>query len=185
MRHSRLLLIITLVFLSAACAATPAPAESDYRTTATVKDIMDSMIDPSADVIWDSVATIVDESGTHERFPQNDEEWANVRRHTITLLEATNLLLIPGRHIARPGEKADDPNVELAPEAIESMVNQDRAAWTRLVHGLHDVMSETLKAVDAKDKEAIYNIGERIDQACENCHLKYWYPNDIHRLRRY
>jgi hypothetical protein len=36
----------------------------------------------------------------------------------------------------------------------------------------------TLKAVDAKDKDALFHSIESIDKACENCHLHYWYPND-------
>src|SRR5207248_1665475 len=120
---------IALVFcglLVTACGSTPPVPEDLYRPTATVKDIMDSMVDPNADFVWESVATVIDADGTHETFPQNDEEWTELRRHTITLMEATNLLLTPGRHVARTGEKADDPKIELAPEAIEAMVNQDR-----------------------------------------------------------
>ena len=34
----------------------PAP---EFRVDATIKDIMDSMVDPSADYIWDAVASTV------------------------------------------------------------------------------------------------------------------------------
>jgi hypothetical protein len=34
-----------------------------FRPTATVKDIMTSIVDPSADVLWNSVATIVTATG--------------------------------------------------------------------------------------------------------------------------
>jgi hypothetical protein len=174
-----------LLLLLAACASKPASEPSLYRPTATIKDIMDSMVDPNADFVWNSVATIVDAEGEHERFPQTDEEWKELRRHTVTLLEATNLLLIPGRHIARPGEKAENPKVELGPEEIEDLVNKDRASWIRLAYGLHDSVAVALKAVDARDKEGIMSAGEGIDKACESCHQKYWYPNDTTGLKRY
>jgi len=164
-----LALTSTLVF-GAACTAKPQQAaqqESDYRPTATVKDIMDSLVDPGSDVLWDSVETIV-----------TDEEWKNVRNHAIMLLEATNLLLVPGRHVAKPGEKADDPKVELAPEQIETLINQDRAAWIKFAHGLQDATMESMKAIEKKDPEGLLNTGDGIDKACENCHLKYWYPNE-------
>ena len=38
----------------------PAPAQPAYTTTATVKDLMLSIIDPSADVVWNSVTTAMD-----------------------------------------------------------------------------------------------------------------------------
>ena len=41
--------------------------QSDFRPTATIKDIMVSIIDPESDVLWNSVATIVSLSGTEER----------------------------------------------------------------------------------------------------------------------
>src|SRR5687767_13080996 len=78
--------------------------QAQFRPTATIKDIMVSVIDPEADVLWNSVATIVTASGTEEREPRTDEDWATLRRSAIQLVEATNLLRVPGRHVARPGE---------------------------------------------------------------------------------
>jgi hypothetical protein len=137
---------------------------------------MDSMVDPSADVIWESVATIITIAGTEEKAPQTDDEWKAVRRGAIRIIEATNLLLMPGRHVARPGEKAENENIELAPEEIEARLNQDHASWITLAHGLHDAGVTALHAIDAKDPPALSAAGEGLDRACENCHLKYWYP---------
>ena len=182
------LLSSILLFLGSACTARqPEPqtqAQAEYRPNATIKDIMDSTIDPSADVLWDSFEVLISESGTEEKIPRTDEEWANVQHNAVTLAEATNLLLIPGRHVARPGEKADDPKVELAPEQIESMINQDRQSWTKLVHELNDVAMESLKAVEAKNLEAILVAGDKIDKACGNCHEKYWYPAEAEARRK-
>jgi hypothetical protein len=163
-------------FLAGACRKAPEP-ESDFRPTFTVKEIMDAISEPNADFLWDSVATIATVKGVENRVPHTDEEWDEVRHHALTLVEETNLLLVPGRRIAKPGEKAEDPKVELSPEQIEAMISQDRATWIRLVHGLHDAGMITIKAIDAKDGKALFDAGEQIDMACENCHLKYWYPN--------
>ena len=169
------------LFLAAACGARdPQP---EYRPTATIKDIMDSTVDPSADFLWDSVATVVTAAGTEERAPRTDEEWTNVRRRAIQLVEATNLLQVPGRHVARPGEKSENPGIELGPEEIETVINQDRAAWIKFAHGLHDAVVPALKAIEAKNVQALSDAGEQIDTACENCHLKYWYPNQEESLK--
>jgi hypothetical protein len=134
------------------------------------------MVDPSADVLWDSVETIISAAGVEEKRPSTDEEWLNVRRHAVQLIEATNLLLIPDRHVARPGEKAEDPKVELGPEEIETLINGDRRAWIDFAHGLHDAAVPALKAIDAKNADGLFDAGGKIDTACENCHLRYWYP---------
>jgi cytochrome c556 len=173
-------LISVLLLLCNSCAKQQPQTQqlAEYRTTATVKDIMDSMVDPGADYIWEAVETVVSAKGVEEKAPRTDEEWKDVRRRAIMLMEATNLLQIPGRHVARPGEKAEDPKVELAPEQIEDMINKDRPAWIKYAHALHDATMEAFKAIEAKDKDKLLDVGNDIDEACEKCHLQYWYPNE-------
>src|SRR5438093_1311709 len=185
-KYGLLALTSILVFLIGGCAQKPAESKTDaeYRTTATVKDIMDSMVDPGADFIWDAVETVVSAKGVEEKAPHTDEEWKEVRRHAVMLMEATNLLQIPGRHVAKAGEKADDPKVELAPEQIETLINQDRASWIKFAHGLHDATMESFKAIERKDVEGLLNSGDGIDNACEKCHLEYWYPNEAKTLQQ-
>jgi len=169
--------------MTASCAqqtqtASKAEPQAEYRTTATVKDIMDAFVDPGSDYIWDSVETVVSAKGVEEKAPKTDEDWKQVRNHAIMLLEATNLLQMPGRHVAQPGEKANDPNVELSPDQIEATINKDRTAWISHAHDLHDAVMKTLNAADAKDKDKLLEVGNDIDEACEKCHLQYWYPNE-------
>jgi hypothetical protein len=170
-------LVCAVITLGIACQSRE--SVPDYQTTATVKDIMVSMVDPVADIIWNSVATIVSIEGTEERAPQTDEEWAEVRRAAITLIEATNALRIPGRLIARPGEKSAYPKIELEPSEIQMLVDQDRATWNRLARGLHDAVAEALVHIDARNPGGILDAGEKIEYACESCHSKYWYPNQV------
>jgi hypothetical protein len=164
------------MLLSGGCRA-PTPPPPDFRPTATVKDIMDALVDPSADLLWDSVEIVATLNGTSEKAPKTDAEWQTLRRHAIGLVEASNLLIVPGRRIARPGEQAGDPRIDLQPEQIEALVSGDRAGWIALSHGLHDAALASLKAIESKDKTALLYAGANLDQACENCHLKYWYPN--------
>ena len=181
MRTYPVLLLLTVsLLLVGACAATqPDVVPAEYRVTSTIKDIMDSMVDTGADFLWESVATIVSAAGTEERRPKTDMEWLVVRRNAIMLIEATNLLQMPGRHVAKPGEKSENPEVELGPEEIEKLISQDRKAFINFAHALHDAGMTALAAIDAKNAEGLLDAGEKIDTACENCHLKYWYPESL------
>jgi len=160
----------------------PAAPQPEFRTTTTIKDIMDSIVDPSADEIWESVATVVDAKGIHEKYPQTDEEWKAVRRDAVRLLEATNLLQIPGRMVAKHGEKSENPGIELEPEEMEKLINDDKATFYARAKGLHDAALIAFKAIEAKDKEALLSSGAGIDEACEKCHMTYWYPNEAKNL---
>jgi len=170
----------------AACSAPPPPAppkkETPFRKTATIKDIMDSMVDPSADYLWESVATIVTKKGIEERRPRTDDDWKMVRRSAITLIEATNLLIMDGRAVAKPGEKSENPGIELSPEAIRMVMDNDPDTLIKLAGALHDAGMKALAAIDAKNVDALSDAGEAIDTACENCHLKYWYPPDAEKV---
>jgi hypothetical protein len=137
---------------------------------------MDSIVDPSSDYIWESVATIVTKKGVDERRPRTPEDWQQVRRRTIAMIEATNLLIMDGRLVAHSGEKSENPGIELGPDEIKAVIDSDRASFIKFAHALHDAGMKTLAAVDKKDVEGLSDAGETIDEACEQCHLKYWYP---------
>ena len=175
---SVLLLAISLS-IAGACRQAQEIPPPQYSLDATVKDIMDSMIDPSADVVWESVATVVTAEGTEVRMPKTDEDWAKIRQATIRIVEATNLLMMPGRKVAHPHERSIVPGVELEPEEMEALINKDPLAWRKRATRLHDVAMEALKTIDARQAQPLDEIGERLDAACENCHVQYWYPNQV------
>jgi hypothetical protein len=39
--------------------------------------------------------------------------------------------------------------------------------------------------VQARDVDALFDAGSRIDAACENCHLPFWYPGDRNAVERF
>ena len=165
---------VALACLAVSACTAPA-SQPEFRVTATVKDIMDSVIDPSSDAIWDSVEIIATLDGVEHRQPKTDDDWKALRREAITLVEASNLLLIPGRQVAKAGEQAEDARVDLHPEEIQALIAKDVAAWSKHAHGLHDAAMESLKAIDARDVNALLNAGETLDASCESCHRNYWY----------
>ena len=171
---------LAALLLAAGCGQGEAPApqsQAEYRPVATVRDIMTGMLEPSAEAIWQSVATVITATGTEERAPRTDEEWAALRRHALQLVEASNLLQMPGRAMARAGEQSAFPGIELGPEEIQALVDKDRAGWLMRARALGTALAPTLDAINAKNAKLLEEAGEPLDTACENCHLQYWYPN--------
>lgn len=146
------------------------------RGPATVKDIMHTMVDPNGDFLFHSVQTVVDQRGVTEIAPHTDAEWENVRERLMILQEAPELL--PGRRAARPRDRSKNPEVEDEPEEIQKLLDTDSATFLRRAQRLQDAASVGMKAVDAKDKDALLLGLDGIDKACESCHLRYWYPKD-------
>ncbi len=180
----RVLLLAVLVATVSGCSRAPEPAAAadpapPFIPTATIKDLMLSIVDPSADVVWLAVTTVQNSAGTVETRPQNDEEWEKVQHGAFQLVEAANLLMIPGRRVAPPGDKSVAPGVELEPEEMQAMIDKDRAGWITHATALHTAALQTLEAVKSHDAEKVFELGEQIEHACEGCHRAYWYPNEV------
>lgn len=174
---------LCLALAAVACeAGPPAPADGadtapPFRATVSIEEVMRYMIDPSADAIWESVVTIVTDDGIQEIMPETDEDWEALRRSAVTLTEATNLLLMEDRRVAEEGSRSELPGVDLEPEQIEAILAANRDAWTQFTLGLHDSGVTVLEAIDAQDLDALLVAGDGLDVACENCHVRFWYPD--------
>jgi hypothetical protein len=169
--------IATLLCVAGGCSRS-VPHDTPLATPATIKDLMDAMVDPSAEYLFDNIVEIVDETGIIDKTPKTDAEWKEVRRRAVMLVEAPNLLVAPGRKVAQPGDKAEYPEVELGPEQIQELIDDDRDAFVRRARRLQEAATLALKAIDARDKKELFAKLGDVDKACESCHLHYWYPND-------
>jgi hypothetical protein len=161
-----------------ACTPTATPVShpaTQFRIAASVQDLMDGQIDPAADALWDSVAYIATEAGTEDRKPHTDEEWKAVRTNALTLIEASNLLSMDGRRVAA----LDGPAGlgELRPAQIQQRLDATHDGFVQFARGLQEAGLKALTAIDAKDPQALMDAGGEIDEACEACHVTYWYPN--------
>jgi hypothetical protein len=136
---------------------------------------MDAELDPAADFLWDSVASISRYDGIEERRPRNEADWQEVRRHALRLLEATNLLVIEGRRVSRTYMPASADG-DLDSDAMQAKIDANRPAFVGFAHGVHAAGMQLLDAIDARDADALFDRGSQLDQACENCHLTFWFP---------
>lgn len=148
----------------------------DEHVLSTVKDIMESVIDTSADVIWGAVGTVVDKEGIHEAFPKTPKEWLEVRRAAIRIIEGGNLLMMPGREAAPAGAISEAPGVELEPAQITPLINQNRKSFDAFAAALQALGLEALRASAAQDTALLLDIGARMENVCESCHQTFWYP---------
>jgi hypothetical protein len=163
-----------LLLLQGACTKTS--PEPDLLRPATIKDIMDSMVDPSGDFLFESVQEIADDRGVTKKAPKTDAEWDAVRQRLFVLVEAGNLMAMQGRQAARTQDRSKNPKVEKQPEEIQKLMDASRPDFLRRTRSLQDAAMTAMKAADAKDTDALFAAIGGVDTACESCHLQYWYP---------
>lgn len=136
---------------------------------------MTGQIDPAADALWDSVAYIASATGTEDRQPRTAAEWRALRAQAVNLIEAANLLSMPGRRIGN-GTGSVAPG-ELPPAEIQRRIDGTHDNFVRFTHVLQDAAAGALAAIDARNAQGLMDAGGVIDAACEACHVVYWYPD--------
>jgi hypothetical protein len=183
MRRTHLLVVLLLVLIATGCrraseAAAPEGALPPFVPDLTIKDLMLNVIDTNADVVWLSVTTVASDKGLIETRPKTDEEWTRVKGAAITLAEAANLLMIPGRKVAPDDHKSEVPGIELEGPEMDALIAKDPQAFYKHARDLYAAAMIAAQAAEKKDADKIFEVGEAIEHACEGCHRAYWYPNE-------
>jgi len=182
---SRAAVALCAAGLASACsspgpAAKPAPAAPVMTPVVSVKELMRYTIDPIADNIFDAVTYDASTTGVVETVPTTDEDWEKVKIGAVSLAEAVYLLKVP-RPWAPPGDvnNSTGPNPpELSPAQIQAKLDKDPVLWDAKIEALRNAAKEVMDIADRRDAKALFEAGEDVDMACENCHLEYWYPGD-------
>jgi len=164
--------------------STPTPAQvlwGDMKPIVSVKELMRFMIDPASDNIFDAVKIVQTKSGTVERLPKTEEDWEKLRIGAVTLAEGVYLLKVP-RPFAPAGDNNDNTTgpdaTELTPAQIEEKRAKDPVLWNAKIEALRNVGLEVLEIVKTKKTDELWEASYNLDQACESCHIQYWYPGD-------
>ncbi|MCG8412962.1 MAG: hypothetical protein MI746_01985 [Pseudomonadales bacterium] len=125
-----------------------AVTESAYNTDLNMQEIMALVLEPAADILWDSGGWVMDASGYEELYPTTDDGWAYVRAQAAIVVESGNSLAIPGRA-------------------------EDNDAWMIYSEGLSDAGILAMEAAAAQDKEAFFQAGAQLYSVCTACHQAY------------
>jgi len=174
-----------------AAAATPPslPAPhlwGDLKPIVSVKELMRDMLDPAADNIFDAVKVVYTKTGVVETVPKTEHDWEKIRIGAVTLAEGVYLLKIP-RPFAPPGDENNSSGpdaTELSPAQIKAKLEGDLVLWNAKIEALRNVGLEVLEIVKEKRVTELWDAGYNLDQACETCHLQYWYPGDKALLQK-
>jgi hypothetical protein len=165
----RLILAAAACAALGACAKAPAPkSEFDYGVP--LNDVMRSVMDQAAWGFWDRQGETTGSKGeTISRVPPDpakltdenakaeaEKEWDKARYAVVTLIQATNLIKLPGYQ--RTVEKNDNGD------------------WIKYTDQLNALAHQALDAVDAKDGDKMFKVGGDIFEACGACHQKYLLP---------
>ncbi len=135
----------------AGCAERAQPVTSAFAEVTDIKQLMNWILDPSADVIWASAGEIITEAGTEDLAPTTQEGWDAVRNAAAVVAEGGNLLMLPNH--ARPGD------------------------WQEISQGLTRTAVLLIDAAERKDDDAVFKYGGQLYNVCVSCHQLYILPD--------
>jgi cytochrome c556 len=151
-----------------------AQSSEDFLPQFTIIELMDSIVMPQAQIVWDAVVYNVTADGESVTGPETDEDWQTLRWSAVALAESANNLLVPGRTANKPGAVAGEG--ELEPAQIDALIKEQHGAWVAHAQVLYQAAMDAVNAIDARDADKLSDAGGTIDSACESCHLQFWYP---------
>ena len=124
------------------------PPPVPFTPVADTKLLMQSVVDPNADIVWEAVKIISTKDGDQDIRPKTDAEWVAVRNAAVTVAESGNLLMMVPR--AKNGGE-----------------------WMQRAQEMIRAGEEAMRAADSKNAEKLFTVGGDLYDSCSNCHRKY------------
>jgi hypothetical protein len=131
--------------------AQQAAAAPKYNTSLPTDELMAHVVDPASFIYWNGAGTEETAKGTRSLAPTTDQGWENLESAAATLIEAGNMLQLPGRPKAHVG----DPD------------------WNAYAQQLTNLAIPAKAAAEKHDDKGVYKYGAQIYEVCTACHEEY------------
>jgi hypothetical protein len=147
----------------------PAAAAPTQHPVANLSQLMKGILYPASNVIFAAqsenpadVKPAADPAMATNPLASAYGKWQAVENSALAIVEAANLLTIPGRKCSNG--------------LIVPFKNAD---WPKLVQGLRDAGMTVYKAAQSKSQDGIVAAAGDLTEACDSCHGKYREKPDI------
>jgi hypothetical protein len=147
-RIAKLGLVAVGALLVARCGGSAPSAQNrspGFKPVASIDDIMESIVIPSSQAIFDAV---VYSNGELVQSPKTDEDWNSVRMRAIAVAEAGNLMIMPGRA-------------------------KDNGDWVKFALAMTERAAVVANAAESKSIDQLLQTGGELYNTCTACHAKY------------
>jgi cytochrome c556 len=142
-------------------------------------ELMKNIVAVQTQVIWDVGNKAQDDQGNPDASRLAAGDWSKivdaggkVRQVAQTLAQSDRFLA------AAAGVKIDgegNPGA-LNAQQVQAALDENPAAFRDLSKALAASMDQIIAAAKARDAAKLFDVSGALDQVCENCHVKFWYP---------
>lgn len=167
------------VIVVAASAAFLAAAGPQGSQPVTVHQVMKEAILPHNQVLADLSTQAMDDDGKPDASKLGAAEWQKLIGAATAMREgAMKLATAPQLAVALAGDKLQDEGSpgSATREQMQKGIDADRKGFTEQSQALVDALDAVLAAANAKDAAKLLEASGRVDETCQSCHARFWYP---------
>src|SRR5690242_19649069 len=166
LRTSCLVLVLSLLCGAQGRGAAGAP-KLKPQVYAVLGQLMRGIMFPASNVIFAAQREnpadekpAIDPSGATDPLNGSYGKWEAVENSALTIAEAANLLILPGRKCFNGRD-----------------VPVNNPDWPQLIQGLREVAMTTYRAAQSKNQDKLIEAAATLNLACANCHDRYRVSN--------
>jgi cytochrome c556 len=171
----------SLVLLSVALACSAAHAANTTHAPPNLHDLMKKIVAVQAQVIWDVGNQAQDDKGNPDASKLKPTDWTKivtagtqVKTVAQTLAKADHVMAsAPGQKIDGEGGSPDAPTAK----QVQGYLDANPQVFRAFAQALSVSMDQIVGAAQAKNAQKLFDVSGNLDQICEDCHVKFWYPN--------
>lgn len=178
---------VTIIFAAASLLAgcngakedsSPADHASTEAPRPSLHLLMAGKIDPAADGLWNAIGEGFEDGKAVIHAPKTPADWDALAGQVDALRQAFAQMGAAGLKVVDAGEVIQDQGTPEAPQPqdVQKHIDADPSGFdskTKALLGVLDIYDAAIKARDLKRFE---RLSTELDEACESCHAKYWFP---------
>lgn len=142
--------------------------------------LMKGTVAPQAQILWDVGNKALDDEGNASSAKLTSEDWTKLSVAAQKMkLAATSIANAPKIIVTPAGMKLQDEGApgQATAKQIQAFIDANPKDFADHARALVDVSDGFIKAAASKDAKILGDASARLDEVCEACHVKYWYPD--------
>lgn len=160
----------------AACNRASAPAEPEFS----LHHMMKQVVDVQAKRIWAVGNKAFDDVGKPDASLLDEQDWKQVAAASVELRKgALYLKSHPGLPVTVGDEKVQDAEDPHEAGRIAAWIKADQPGFTGAADALAGASDTFAKAAATRDVTLLDQAADGLDEVCESCHSRFWYPDDV------
>ena len=146
---------------------------------ADVHEVMKNVVAPQTQVIWDVSNEAQDDQGNPDASKMTAADWNKIIDAAGKVKQASQTLAKADHAIAAaPGVKIEGEGNEgvAGAKQVQAAIDKNPAEFRTRAQALAASMDQIVAAAKAKNAAKVFEVSGILDQVCEDCHQKFWYP---------